>query len=86
MPLKILHVVMYIAPSIGHILLNINLHFKLINRVNHGLRLFSDVWSENASLFESLMEIYSNPPILYYGFNMKHVYNLLELKHHCAVF
>ena len=29
---------------------------------------FSDVWSENAALFERLMEIYSNPPILYYGF------------------
>ena len=30
--------------------------------------LFSDVWSENAALFERLMEIHSNPPILYYGF------------------
>ena len=27
-----------------------------------------DVWSENAALFERLMEIHSNPPILYYGF------------------
>ena len=32
--------------------------------------LFSDVWSENAALFERLMEIYSNPPILYYGFKL----------------
>ena len=32
--------------------------------------MFSDVWSENAALFERLMEIHSNPPILYYhGFN-----------------
>ena len=31
--------------------------------------LFSDVWSENAARFERLMEIHSNPPILYYGFN-----------------
>ena len=30
--------------------------------------MFFDVWSENASLFERLMEIYSDPPILYYGF------------------
>ena len=33
--------------------------------------LFSDVWSENAALFERLMEIHSNPPILYFGFNTK---------------
>ena len=25
--------------------------------------MFSDVWSENAALFERLMEIHSNPPI-----------------------
>ena len=31
--------------------------------------LFSDDWSVNAALFERLMEIHSNPPILYYGFN-----------------
>ena len=31
--------------------------------------LFSDVWSENAALFERLMEFHSNPPILYYGIN-----------------
>ena len=27
--------------------------------------MFSDVWSENAALLERLMEIYSNPPILW---------------------
>ena len=32
--------------------------------------MFSDVWSENAELFERLMEIHSNPPILYYGFKI----------------
>ena len=34
--------------------------------------LFSDVWSENAPLCERLMEIHSNPPILYmyYGFKV----------------
>ena len=32
------------------------------------LRLFFDVWSENAALFERIMKIHSNPPILYYGF------------------
>ena len=32
--------------------------------------MFSDVWSENAALFERLMEIHSNPPILYYGFKI----------------
>ena len=26
--------------------------------------LFSDVWSENVALFERLVEIHSNPPIL----------------------
>ena len=36
--------------------------------------MFSDVWSENAALFERLMEIYSNPPILYYGF--KHEFKI----------
>ena len=41
----------------------------LLNRLYGGLRLFFDVWSENAALFERLMEIHTNPPILYYGFN-----------------
>ena len=67
-PRKFYHRVMYIAPSSGHISLNCNMPFKLIQG---GLRLFSDVWSENAALFERLMEIHSNPPILYYGFNDK---------------
>ena len=34
-----------------------------------GFRLFSDVWSENASPLRRLMKIHSNPPILYNGFN-----------------
>ena len=35
------------------------------------MRLFSDVWSDNVTLFERLMEIHSNLPILYYGVNLK---------------
>ena len=35
--------------------------FKWFHR---GLRLFSDVWSENPALFKRLMKIHSNPPIL----------------------
>ena len=31
--------------------------------------LFSDIWSENTALFVRLMEIHSNPPILYYRIN-----------------
>ena len=42
--------VMYIAPSSGLALLNLNLPFKLILR--GGLRLFSNVWSENAALLK----------------------------------
>ena len=34
------------------------------------MRLFSNVWSENTALFERLMEIHSNSPKLYYGFNL----------------
>ena len=34
-----------------------------------GLRLFSDVWSENDALFKRLMKIHWNPPIQYFGFN-----------------
>ena len=34
------------------------------------MRLFSNVWSENTALFERLMEIHSNSPKLYYGFNV----------------
>ena len=62
MPPKCYHRVMYIAPSSGHILLNLNLPLNWFYR---GLRLFSDAWSENyAALFERMMEIHSNPPIL----------------------
>ena len=31
--------------------------------------MFSNIWSENTALFERLMEIHSNSPKLYYGFN-----------------
>ena len=55
---------MYIAPSSDHILLNINM--PLID--SKEVFFSSDVWSENAALFERMMEIHSNPPILYYGF------------------
>ena len=42
--------------------------------------MFSDVWSENAALFERLMEIYTNPPIIYYGFKslVKCVYSSIR--------
>ena len=40
--------------------------------------MFSGVWSENAAPFERFMKINSNPPILYYGFNL--IVNLIELK------
>ena len=64
-------IVMYIAPSSGHVLLNLNLPFKLILR---RFRLFSDIWSaalsENAALFKRPMEIHSNPLILYNGFKL----------------
>ena len=53
-PPKFYHRVMYTAPSSGHISLNFNMTFKLI------LRRFEVVfWSENAALFERLMEIQS---------------------------
>ena len=64
-PRKFGHRFMYIhvAPSSGHSLMNLNVHFKLTLR---RFGLFSDVWSENAALFKRLMKIQSNPPILYY--------------------
>ena len=62
-PQKFYHGFMYIVPSSGHALLNLNLPFF---NWFLGLRLFSDVWSENDELFERLIEIYSNPPIQYY--------------------
>ena len=46
---------------------SLNINFKLILR---RFDAFSDVWSENAALFERLMEMYSNPPILYFAFKM----------------
>ena len=67
MPPKFYHRVMYIAPSSGHISLNFNMPLKFILG---DLMLFSDVWSENAALFERLVKIHSNPPILYFGFKV----------------
>ena len=61
---KFYHRFKYIAPSSGHISLNFNMPLKLFLRTQV-LRLFSDVWSENAALFDILMEIHSNPPILF---------------------
>ena len=46
--------------------MNLDLLFKLILR---RFEVVSDVWSENAALPEILMEIHSNPPVLYYGFH-----------------
>ena len=59
-PIFFNHIILYIAPSSVHALLNLNLPFRLVLR-----RLFSDVWSENAAPIERLVEIHSNPPILY---------------------
>ena len=59
------HRLMYITPSSGHELMNLDLPFKLILR---RFEVVSDIWSENAALSERLIEIHSNPPILYYGF------------------
>ena len=46
---------MYIAPSSGHEWLNLNLPFELMLRK---LEVVSDVWSENAALFDRLVEIH----------------------------
>ena len=40
------------------------------------MRLFSNVWSENTALFERLMEIHSNSPKLYDGFNVGEFWNV----------
>ena len=64
-PIELHSRVMYIAPSSGHISLKFDMPFKLILRSFEG---FFYVWSENAVLFVRLMEIHSNPPILYCGF------------------
>ena len=45
---------------------------------------FSDVWSENAPPFERLMEIHSNLPILYYGFNSLVVTNIISIPVTCV--
>ena len=42
------------------------------------MRLFSNVWSENTALFERLMEIHSNSPKLYYGFNIFEIHKVLS--------
>ena len=47
------------------------------------MRLFSNVWSENTALFERLMEIHSNSPKLYYGFNV-HAHEIL-LSYICLI-
>ena len=57
---------MYIAPSSGHISLNCNMPFKLIVRRFEVVFLMSGTRA-NAALFERLIEIHSNPPILYYN-------------------
>ena len=46
---------------------------------SQGLRLFSDVWSENAALFKRLMKIHSNPPILYYGFKVENYWSKFKM-------
>ena len=55
--------------------------FKLILR-----RLFPDVWSENAALLKRLLKSYSNPPILYYGFNISLLYQEFETSHRLDVY
>ena len=57
-PQKSYHSFMYIAPSSGHGLMKLYLTSRLIWG---DLRLFSDVWSENAAFSERLKEIHSNP-------------------------
>ena len=42
--------------------------------------MFSNVWSENTTLFERLMEIHPNPPKLYYGFNAEYVFIVYGMK------
>ena len=74
--------VMYIAPSSGHISLNFNMPFKLILR---RFKVVFYVWSENAALFERLMETHSNPPILYYGFNIN-FYTVIDIHIHSVNF
>ena len=58
-PPKDYHRFMYIAPSSGEASPNLNLPFIGILR---RFEVITDVWSENAA------QIYSNLPVLYYGF------------------
>ena len=60
-PQILCHSFMYIALSSDHSLVTLTLPFKVILR--KFLRLFSDVWIENAALFKRLMKIHSNPPM-----------------------
>ena len=43
--------------------------------------MFSDVWSENAAIFNRLIQINSNPPILLLNY---HTMALLDNKVHCV--
>ena len=61
---------MYIAPSSGHISLNFDYVCLIGSKEVWGCFLMSGLWSENAALFERMMEIHSNSPILYYGFKL----------------
>ena len=52
--------------------------------------MFSNVWSENTALFERLMEIHSNSPKLYYGFNgaiITYIFAIMMgfLQEHCKI-
>ena len=61
---------MYIAPSSGEPLPNINLPFKwLLRRFEVVLRCLE--WECYAVLFKRLIKINSNPQVLYYGFNIQ---------------
>ena len=58
-----LYMYMYVqSSSSGHLLLNLDVPFKLIIR---GLEVVFLIWKENAALFRRMMKIHSNPPILY---------------------
>ena len=74
-PPLVSHRFMYIAPSS---VIHCWTSMCLLNWFQGVMRLFSDVWSENAALFKRLMKLYSNPPIVYYGFD--HI-GMLTLPH-----
>ena len=48
--------------------------------------MFSNVWSENTALFERLMEIHSNSPKLYYGFNFVFEISMYFLEEEIQIF